>query len=190
MGDRKVRDNPRIVFVYNIPDSMPKRSMEGKRFGFVRFTKLVDAQREISRLDRDGVLGRGKERIKCQCTKRENLQHFLVGETTSFCNTNSLSERIARIGLGELTDKKIQGRYFLIEVPDDELLEILKQKDWAYLKEFFINIEPWSEKFKATERASWIEVSGVPLHCWKYQTFKRVVRLYGEIIAMGDNLTM
>ncbi|MBA0612473.1 hypothetical protein Godav_013072, partial [Gossypium davidsonii] len=107
-----------------------------------------------------------------------NLQRFLVGETTSFCNTTSLSERIARIGLRELTVKKIQGRYFLIEVPNDELLEILKQKDWAYLKEFFINIEPWSEKFKATERVAWIEVSGVPLHCWKYQTFKRVAGLW------------
>ncbi|MBA0764811.1 hypothetical protein Gotri_014099, partial [Gossypium trilobum] len=107
-----------------------------------------------------------------------NLQRCLVGETASFYNTTSLSERIARIGLGELTVKKIQGRYFLIEVPDDELLEILKQKDWAYLKEFFINIEPWSKKFKATEMAAWIEVLGVPLHCWKYQTFKRVEGLW------------
>ncbi|PPD77588.1 hypothetical protein GOBAR_DD25489 [Gossypium barbadense] len=55
-----------------------------------------------------------------------NLQRCFVGETTSFCNTTSLFERIARIGLGELTVKKIQDRYFLIEVPDDELLEILK----------------------------------------------------------------
>ncbi|MBA0827736.1 hypothetical protein Goarm_012489, partial [Gossypium armourianum] len=174
MGDRKVKDNPRTVFVYNIPDSMhwkglwalfrfhgnvldafipAKRSMKGKKFGFVRFAKLVDAQREISSLD-------------------------------------GLSERIARIGLGELTVKKIQGRYFLIKVPDDELLEILKQKDWVYLKEFFINIEPWSDKFKATKRAAWIEVSGVPLHYWNYQMFKRVAGLWREIIAMEDNLTM
>ncbi|MBA0753769.1 hypothetical protein Gogos_020940 [Gossypium gossypioides] len=85
-------------------------------------------------------------------------------------------------GLEELIVKSIQGRYFLIE--------ILKKRGWAYLKEFFINIEPWSEKFKVKEKASWIEVSGIPVHCWNYQTFKRVAGLWGEIIAMGENMTM
>lgn len=119
-----------------------------------------------------------------------NLQRCLVGETTSICDTKCLSERIVRAGFGELTVKKIQGRYFLIEVPDDELTEMLKQKDWAYLKEFFTNIEPWSKKFKVTERAAWVEVSGIPLHCWNYQMFKRVAGLWGELLAMGDNLSM
>ncbi|PPS09936.1 hypothetical protein GOBAR_AA10712 [Gossypium barbadense] len=108
----------------------------------------------------------------------------------SFCNSNSLLERIASLGFGELDVKKIQGRYFLIKVPNDELLEILKQRDWAYLKEFFINIELWSEKFKVMEMAAWIEIAGIPLHCWNYQMFKRVVDFLGEIIAMGENLTM
>ncbi|KAH1039906.1 hypothetical protein J1N35_041649 [Gossypium stocksii] len=118
------------------------------------------------------------------------LQHCLTGETASFCNAYSLSDRIPNLGRGELIVKRIKGRYFLIEVPEDELMEILKQRDWAYLKEFFINIEPWSENFKVSERAAWIEVHGNPLHCWNYQTFKRVADLWGEIIAMGDNLTM
>ncbi|MBA0737971.1 hypothetical protein Gogos_011388 [Gossypium gossypioides] len=195
MGDRKVKDNPRTVFVYNIPDSMhwkglwvlfqfhgnvldafilAKRSMKGKRFGFVRFTKPVDAQREISRLD-GGMEYQEEER-------EESNVNVLNGRLKSV--------EVERIGMNKIKVVEGHGRYFLIEVPDDELLEILKQKDWAYVKEFFINIEPWSEKFKATERAAWIEVLGVPLHCWKYQTFKRVAGLWGEIIAIGDNLTM
>ncbi|MBA0753770.1 hypothetical protein Gogos_020940, partial [Gossypium gossypioides] len=227
-----------------------KRSIEGKRFGFVRFAKLVDAQRAISRLDGFVILGKkiwvkmarfsGKRKIwkkvqaKKDLSQKEemqsrgmeyqeeerdesngnlldgrlksvevekigmnkmkvvegqvqneqlwNLQRCLVGETAYFCNSNSLSERIARLGLEELIVKSIQGRYFLIE--------ILKKRGWAYLKEFFINIEPWSEKFKVKEKASWIEVSGIPVHCWNYQTFKRVAGLWGEIIAMGENMTM
>ncbi|MBA0759003.1 hypothetical protein Gotri_021945 [Gossypium trilobum] len=58
------------------------------------------------------------------------LQRCLVGETTPFCNAYSLSKRIASLGLRELNVKRIQGRYFLIEVPNDELMEILKQRDW------------------------------------------------------------
>ncbi|MBA0636362.1 hypothetical protein Godav_000064 [Gossypium davidsonii] len=266
MGDWEARDNPRTVFVYNIPDSMHwkrlsalfrfhgnvlddfipvKRSMEGKRFVFVRFAKLVDAQRAISRLDGFVILGKriwvemarfsGKRKIwkkvqaKKDLSQKEemqsrgmeyqeeerdesngnvvdgrlksveverigmnkmkvveghvrneqlwNLQRCLVGETTSFYNSNSLSERIARLGLEGLIVKSIQGRYFLIEVPDGELLEILKKRGWAYLKEFFINIVPWSEKLKLMEKAAWIEVSGIPVHCWNYQMFKTVAGL-------------
>ncbi|KAK5792338.1 hypothetical protein PVK06_033452 [Gossypium arboreum] len=79
MGDRKVKDNLRTIFVYNIPYRMDwkglwvlfqfyrnlldafvpvKRSMEGKNFGFVRFTNLETAQREISRLDGFVILGK------------------------------------------------------------------------------------------------------------------------------------
>ncbi|KAB2083826.1 hypothetical protein ES319_A05G294400v1 [Gossypium barbadense] len=64
-----------------------------------------------------------------------------------------------------------------------------KQIEWSYLKDFFIKIEPWSEKLKINERVAWIEVSGVPLHCWKYETFKRVAGLWGKLVSVGENLT-
>lgn len=118
------------------------------------------------------------------------LQRCLIGDTTTFCDLNSLSERNTCMGLGELNIKRIQGRYFLIEVPNEKLMKILRLKEWAYLKEFFINVEPWTEKFLVSKRALWIEIAGIPLHSWNYQTTKRVVDLWGEIIAMGKNFTM
>ncbi|KAG8499712.1 hypothetical protein CXB51_006382 [Gossypium anomalum] len=239
-SDRFGRKNLCTVFAYNIPDT--KRSNEGMRFSFVRFSKWEDAQRAISRLDDFVMLGkkirvkmvrfsgerkiwgkiqtkdrrsflevnqsrgvglRDKELVKDKMEDKskviaasiENeqlwkLQTCLIRETTSLCNLNSLSERIARMGLGELKVKRIQGRFLLIEVSDEDLLEILRQREWSYLKDFFINIEPWSEKFKVSERAVWIKIAGIPLHCWNYQTFKRMVELWGEIIAMGENPSM
>ncbi|KAH1047037.1 hypothetical protein J1N35_037821 [Gossypium stocksii] len=81
MGDRKVRDNPRTVFVYNILDSMhgkglwalfrfhgnvvdafilAKRSMKGKRFGFVRkIWKKVQAKKNLSQ--KEEMQSRGME---------------------------------------------------------------------------------------------------------------------------------
>ncbi|KAK5776169.1 hypothetical protein PVK06_044128 [Gossypium arboreum] len=265
MGDWRARNNVRTVYVDNIPDSIHwkglralfnfhgnvldafipvKRSKEGKRFGFVRFAKLEDAQRAIARLDGFVMLGKkiwvkmarfnsnskvwkkihaneasrhrqasqsretgyqkedwgtleGKElnnsKVVVGHIKNEQLwklQCCLIGETATFCNLNRLIERITCLSLGELKVKRIQGRFFLIKVPDEELMEILRQKDWAYLKEFFINVEPWSEKFQASERAVWIKISRIPLRCWNYQSAKRVVDLWGEIIAMGDNFRM
>ncbi|KAK5834189.1 hypothetical protein PVK06_018063 [Gossypium arboreum] len=85
------------------------------------------------------------------------------------------------MGLGEISVKRIQGNYFLIEIPDDELYDILKQGDWSYLKEFFIHIPPWSEKLIISERVTWIEVSGIPINYWNYETFKRIAGKWGDI---------
>ncbi|KAH1108246.1 hypothetical protein J1N35_012014 [Gossypium stocksii] len=106
-----------------------------------------------------------------------NLQKCLVCELVSVCDSKSLIDRLAKIGLREILVRRIQGRFFLVEIPDEELLDMLRQTDWSYLKDFFINIVPWSEKLKIKERVTWIEVSGVPLHCWNYETFKQMSRL-------------
>ncbi|KAK8583219.1 hypothetical protein V6N13_021931 [Hibiscus sabdariffa] len=37
------------------------------------------------------------------------------------------------------------------------------------------------------ERATWLELSGVPLHCWNRCTFKRVAGLWGSFEALGEN---
>ncbi|PPR87922.1 hypothetical protein GOBAR_AA32765 [Gossypium barbadense] len=122
-----------------------------------------------------------------------NLQKCLVCESILICDSKSLNDRIAKTGLGEIIVRRIQGRHFLVEIPDEELLDLLRQIEWSYLKDFFIKIEPWSEKLKINERVAWIEVSGVPLHCWKYETFKRVAGLWGKLVSVvsmtvGDDL--
>ncbi|PPS09916.1 hypothetical protein GOBAR_AA10735 [Gossypium barbadense] len=190
-----------------------KRNKAGKRLRFVRFNKEEDAQRAIDRLDGFVLLERQlrtveqqKEVVSTSDSKELNdtkivvghvdneqlwkLQRCLIGETTTLCNLNSLTKRITNMGLGELIIKKIQVRYFLIEVPDEELMDIIKQREWAYFKEFFIKVEPWTEKFQVSERAVWIEIAGIPLHCWNYQTTRRVVEIWGELVAMGENFSM
>lgn len=39
------------------------------------------------------------------------------------------------------------------------------------------------------ERITWVEVSGVPLHCWNSETFKRISGIWGEVVSMGENLS-
>ncbi|KAH1090944.1 hypothetical protein J1N35_018201 [Gossypium stocksii] len=70
-----------------------------------------------------------------------NLQKCLVCESNSICDSKSLNDRIVKFGLGEII-VRIQGRHFLVEIPNEELMDMLRQTEWLYLKEFFINIEP------------------------------------------------
>lgn len=69
------------------------------------------------------------------------------------------------MGFGEIIIRRIHRIYFLIERPDNELMEILKQNDRSYLKEIFTRIEPCSEKITMKKRISWVEIFEVSLHC-------------------------
>lgn len=163
-----------------------KKSKDGTRFGFFRYSNDTDAHRAIERLNGFVLLGyrigvkmasfRGKRKIwkrrstdanvlrnKDQysfekdrnddgkgdisaCSKEDfiknrdyleedgnqtrrvigfvdkeqlwKLQRCLVGKSVTVCDSRCMAKRIAMFGLGELSIKRIQGRFFLIEVPN------------------------------------------------------------------------
>ncbi|KAK8699937.1 hypothetical protein V6N13_018345 [Hibiscus sabdariffa] len=64
---------------------------------------------------------------------------------------------------------------------------MLEDLDWSYLKENFCEVSPWSESLNHLERTTWLEVSGVPLHCWNSTTLKRLASLWGNFEAFGEN---
>ncbi|KAK5777550.1 hypothetical protein PVK06_045517 [Gossypium arboreum] len=118
-----------------------------------------------------------------------NLQKCLVCELISVCDLKSLNDRIEKFGLREIIVRRTQGRHFLVEIPDKERMDLLRQTEWSYLRDFFIKIESWLKKLKINERVTWIEVLEVPLHCWNYETFNRVAGLWGKLVLVGENLT-
>lgn len=61
------------------------------------------------------------------------LQRCVVEVTATCCDIKDLQERIIKVGLGEIIIRRIQGRVFLIDIPDMELFGILKHNYWAYL---------------------------------------------------------
>ncbi|KAK8618867.1 hypothetical protein V6N13_132845 [Hibiscus sabdariffa] len=38
--------------------------------------------------------------------------------------------------------------------------------------------------------AKWlgVEIRGIPLHCWNYETLKRIVVVWGDLVALGENV--
>ncbi|PPS09552.1 hypothetical protein GOBAR_AA11091 [Gossypium barbadense] len=175
-----------------------KTSKSRKRFGFIRFSNFLDAKRAITRLnDKSGrwekrKSGRGTydvempNRFESDGSGRgdksignlvqghvENeqlwkLQKCLVREVVSFCEVKNLADRVVGMSLDEISVKRIQGNHFLIEIPDDELYDILKQRDWSYLKEFFIHIAPWSKKLM-------------------FSNGLKIARKWGTLVSMAEN---
>ncbi|KAK8662230.1 hypothetical protein V6N13_091817 [Hibiscus sabdariffa] len=73
-------------------------------------------------------------------------------------------------------------------VENDDLFMMLEDLNWSCLKEIFRDVKLWSESLSMVKRTTWIEITGVPLHSWNKTTFKRLVELWGEFEAFGENL--
>ncbi|KAE8704328.1 hypothetical protein F3Y22_tig00110458pilonHSYRG00519 [Hibiscus syriacus] len=70
----------------------------------------------------------------------------------------------------------------ILTIEDEDLYLLLEDLYWSSLKEIFMEIKPWSEPLNQVERATWIELSGVPLHCWNGVTLKR--RSISELVEL------
>ncbi|KAK8689714.1 hypothetical protein V6N13_088427 [Hibiscus sabdariffa] len=115
------------------------------------------------------------------------IRKCLVGEMTTICSVSSISNRLLKWGLGEIKVQRMGAKLFLLTIEDEDLYLMLEDLDWSYLKEIFSDIKPWSETMGCRERATWLEVSGLPLHCWNGTTLKKIAGLWGTFEAMGIN---
>ncbi|KAL4295479.1 hypothetical protein GQ457_12G002800 [Hibiscus cannabinus] len=199
----------------------------GKRFGFVRFSNFVDAERAIERLEGFRLYGfrlskqevgakdinQSKPKVAEENTystsfrqmnqsgeiELKRVEGFIeeealiklnkcaVGTMATVCNISSVENRLQNWGFGELSIKSMGGSRFLIEFKDQDLFHFLKEQNWSYLLEVFTEVEPWTEAFHLPERITWIEVEGIPLHCWNQITFNRIAGIWGNLIALGEN---
>ncbi|KAK8684828.1 hypothetical protein V6N13_040844 [Hibiscus sabdariffa] len=116
------------------------------------------------------------------------LSRCLIGTMATDCNTEEVKRRLHNWGLGDLVIKSMGGRRFLIDLNDDELLRLMEEQQWSLLKEVFLEVCYWSEDFKVPVRTTWVEVVGMPLHCWNYMTFKRIAECWGSLVALGENI--
>ncbi|KAK8684059.1 hypothetical protein V6N13_040096 [Hibiscus sabdariffa] len=84
--------------------------------------------------------------------------------------------------------KRLGGKSFILWIEDKELYKMLEDLQWSYLKEIFSSIRIWSKNGTEMKRATWLELIGVPIHCWNDTTFKRLIQNWGEFEAFGENL--
>ncbi|KAK8681223.1 hypothetical protein V6N13_053630 [Hibiscus sabdariffa] len=115
------------------------------------------------------------------------LKRYLIGDMASVCSVRSILLRLQTWGLGEIKILRMGEKMFLISIEDDELFLMLEDLNWLYLKEIFVEVKPWSENLMNVERATWLEVTSMPLHCWNLMTFKKIAKLWGKFEALGAN---
>ncbi|KAK8625316.1 hypothetical protein V6N13_090190 [Hibiscus sabdariffa] len=116
------------------------------------------------------------------------MKRCLVGESSTVTSVCNIQDRLIKWGLGDIKVQRMGGKLYLLSFEDDELFLMLEDLNWSYLKEIFSKVEPWSEDIMGVARAVWIELSGIPLHCWNHITIKRIAELWGTFEAFGENI--
>ena len=53
---------------------------------------------------------------------------------------------------------------------------------------WFCDIQRWNKYDSCETRKVWLEVFGVPLRRWMWETFKRISELWGRLITLGKSI--
>ncbi|KAK8690159.1 hypothetical protein V6N13_088860 [Hibiscus sabdariffa] len=133
---------------------------------------------------------KGRKRIMARVETEElwKMRRCLVGRMLSVCSTRTIELRLQAWGLGEIKVHRLGGKTFLISIDDEDMFLMLEDLQWSYLKEIFLDVKPCSESLVQKERATWLELSGIPTHCWNNTTLRRLADLWGNFEAAGENV--
>ncbi|KAK8633331.1 hypothetical protein V6N13_014177 [Hibiscus sabdariffa] len=115
------------------------------------------------------------------------LRRCLVGVMDTVCSVSSIHNWLLKWGLGDINVQRLGAKRYLLTILDEELSLMLEDVNWSYLKEIFSDVIHWSEKMSYSGRATWLEIRGLPLHCWNNVSLKKIVALWGSFEALGEN---
>ncbi|KAK8633865.1 hypothetical protein V6N13_014700 [Hibiscus sabdariffa] len=176
-------------------DTMPGEEKEIKK---KRDTEKIETSltgsKEEDKKDKNNLKKPGKIKRVIGVVHSEDLwkvKRCLVGTMNIVCSVRSIELRRQEWGLAEISVKRMDGKSYLLAFVNDELYMMLEVVNRSYLKEIFLEIKPWAEKARYVERATWVELHGLPLHCWNHETIKKkVTGQWGKFEALGENANM
>ncbi|XVF22173.1 hypothetical protein REPUB_Repub12eG0150900 [Reevesia pubescens] len=111
------------------------------------------------------------------------LERCVIGTARDYYETRTIMENFRMSGVFDITAKKISGKQFLLEFEEEEVRDKMEESNWVWLKEWFVEIEPWTVYSYAKYRITWLTVFGVPLHVWNQTTFKNIASIWGEFVS-------
>ncbi|KAK8618137.1 hypothetical protein V6N13_116008 [Hibiscus sabdariffa] len=115
------------------------------------------------------------------------LKRCLVGQRETLYSFKNNISRLQEWGFGEIKVQRFGGKSFLLIVEYDKLFSMLEDLNWSFLEEIFNRVFTWLDSMDQPARATWLEISGVSLHCWNGMTLKRIADLFVSFEAFGES---
>nr|GEU33542.1 RNA-directed DNA polymerase, eukaryota, reverse transcriptase zinc-binding domain protein [Tanacetum cinerariifolium] len=133
-----------------------RRSKAGKRFGFVRFIKVLDVDRLVNNL----------------CTVKD------------FATLANLKVVVANEGFDNINFKYMGGYWVMMEFQTEVIK--LKFQENSVMKTWFSQIQFASSNFNTVGRVTRVEIEGITLKMWSKNTFNRVASKCDVLLDVDD----
>ncbi|KAE8679080.1 hypothetical protein F3Y22_tig00111402pilonHSYRG00786 [Hibiscus syriacus] len=163
----------------------------------VQFEKSRESSRMGGSRDADRVIRPWGGCFQVETSKEASLRN-LNQEKDQFGNFQAKNKEVGRLIRNEVSSiKRIKGfveKEVLLKLKKclvDRMSTVYSVREISFRLQKWglesIKVELWSESLVYSERATWIKVSGVPLHCWNHITLKRVAELWENFESLGEN---
>nr|GEW51118.1 RNA-directed DNA polymerase, eukaryota [Tanacetum cinerariifolium] len=219
------------VFITNFPDSFSakelfktcsqygnvvdsyipnKRFKTGKRFGFVRFHKVVTVERlkfeenrtnlnennNVKRVNDfaksfSNIVKGGTQYMKGECSqpalvlddtcfRNQDFSLSLISKLKVFGSLPNLKKILEEEGFSDINIRYKGGFWVMFQFLTKAARESFKSH--VGVNYWFSVIQPVSDSFRTEEMVAWIDIEGVPLRVWSHNTFSKICSKWGSLL--------
>ncbi|CAH1416222.1 unnamed protein product [Lactuca virosa] len=102
---------------------------------------------------------------------------YIIPQLYSLCNVE---------GFVEVNIKFIGGRWVWFQFLSTASCVQFKQHEG--MMKYFQEVVPVNKSFVVKERGVWLEIQGLPLSAWSIIAYKKIARIYGQVLFDGEDL--
>ncbi|GKA07852.1 nucleotide-binding alpha-beta plait domain-containing protein [Tanacetum coccineum] len=154
-----------------------RRAKDGKRFGFVRFIKVLDVDSLVSNLCTVWV---GLYKIHANVARYKPINVELESIPALVLDDTCLNHE----GFDQVIIRYMGGHWIMLEFLSVEVKK--KFESSVGIGSWFSQIQQALVDFTVDGRIVWVELKGIPLKMWLENTFKRIASKWGTLLHMDD----
>ncbi|GJU36621.1 hypothetical protein Tco_1184975 [Tanacetum coccineum] len=156
LGDRECQEFGRVIDAF-IP---ARRSKSGAVKNKMEYKQVIEKHSQPSLVLDDS------------CILDYDYSLALMGKVSDFGLLTNLKMILIKEGFDNFILKYLKGFWVIIEFHTKEVLENFKSH--VGVGSWFTSLEYASNTFVIDERVVWVDIEGVPMNVWTYNTFKKI----------------
>ncbi|GJW41704.1 RNA-directed DNA polymerase, eukaryota [Tanacetum coccineum] len=118
------------------------------------------------------------------CVIERDFSKCVMGKVKDANSISNIQTFLHDEGFVDVKPKYLGGLWVMLEFEKEEsklnLLSHTGANSW------FQTLQEVAQDFVSEERIAWIDIEGVPLHAWSFETFFRIGKKWGEMLNIED----
>ncbi|GJY78973.1 RNA-directed DNA polymerase, eukaryota [Tanacetum coccineum] len=118
------------------------------------------------------------------CVIERDFSKCVMGKVKDANSISNIQTFLHDEGFVDVKPKYLGGLWVMLEFEKEESKSNLLSHTGA--NSWFQTLQEVAQDFVSEERIAWIDIEGVPLHAWSFETFFRIGKKWGEMLNIED----